>query len=104
MNVACDGPSGRGSWMGRVIRSQHISNLKYEGYIYQYNDAGVYSRYNYSIAANFKSCLFTVFINGLAVLCQVCFQIFSIFQNSAYSNLLLISQINKKARFFVCFN
>ncbi|EDW2260280.1 hypothetical protein R950_002250 [Salmonella enterica subsp. enterica] len=33
MNVACDGPSGRGPWMGRVIRSQHISNLKYEGYI-----------------------------------------------------------------------
>ncbi|EDQ6483812.1 hypothetical protein EK69_001982 [Salmonella enterica subsp. enterica] len=32
MNVACDGPSGRGPWMGRVIRSQHISNLKYEGY------------------------------------------------------------------------
>ncbi|EEI9652608.1 hypothetical protein CS210_004119, partial [Salmonella enterica subsp. enterica serovar Putten] len=28
----CDGPSGRGPWMGRVIRSQHISNLKYEGY------------------------------------------------------------------------
>ncbi|EAO2754934.1 hypothetical protein CR829_12055 [Salmonella enterica] len=28
---ACDGPSGRGPWMGRVIRSQHISNLKYEG-------------------------------------------------------------------------
>ncbi|EAA7949915.1 hypothetical protein CB082_13775 [Salmonella enterica subsp. enterica serovar Altona] len=35
MNVACDGPSGRGPWMGRVIRSQHISNLKYEGYINQ---------------------------------------------------------------------
>ncbi|EAA9274436.1 hypothetical protein DRU43_21380 [Salmonella enterica subsp. enterica] len=33
MNVACDGPSGRGPWMGRVIRSQHISNLKYEGYM-----------------------------------------------------------------------
>ncbi|NGZ47063.1 hypothetical protein GQ465_08345 [Salmonella enterica subsp. enterica serovar Typhi] len=33
LNVACDGPSGRGPWMGRVIRSQHISNLKYEGYI-----------------------------------------------------------------------
>ncbi|EDW9589253.1 hypothetical protein AVA06_004661 [Salmonella enterica subsp. enterica] len=33
MNVACDGPSGRGPWMGRVIRSQHISSLKYEGYI-----------------------------------------------------------------------
>ncbi|EDW2284574.1 hypothetical protein Y618_004152 [Salmonella enterica subsp. enterica] len=33
MNVACDGPSGRGPWMDRVIRSQHISNLKYEGYI-----------------------------------------------------------------------
>ncbi|EDW1642217.1 hypothetical protein EK69_002369 [Salmonella enterica subsp. enterica] len=32
MNVACDGPSGRGPWMGRVIRSQHISDLKYEGY------------------------------------------------------------------------
>ncbi|HAE2393727.1 TPA_asm: hypothetical protein G3279_001326, partial [Salmonella enterica subsp. enterica serovar Heidelberg] len=32
LNVACDGPSGRGPWMGRVIRSQHISNLKYEGY------------------------------------------------------------------------
>ncbi|EDN5139264.1 hypothetical protein XX58_000449 [Salmonella enterica subsp. salamae] len=32
MNVACDDPSGRGPWMGRVIRSQHISNLKYEGY------------------------------------------------------------------------
>ncbi|EEK8571295.1 hypothetical protein G3750_002119 [Salmonella enterica] len=32
MNVACDGPSGRGPWMGRVIRSQHISNLKYEEY------------------------------------------------------------------------
>ncbi|EBW4728379.1 hypothetical protein DPO77_08895 [Salmonella enterica subsp. enterica serovar Stanley] len=31
MNVACDGPSGRGPWMGRVIRSQHISNLRYEG-------------------------------------------------------------------------
>ncbi|EBY6398631.1 hypothetical protein D6S11_21040 [Salmonella enterica subsp. enterica] len=28
---ACDGPSGRGPWMGRVIRSQHISHLKYEG-------------------------------------------------------------------------
>ncbi|EDE2635782.1 hypothetical protein GBH28_18880 [Salmonella enterica subsp. enterica] len=28
---ACDGPSGRGPWMGRVIHSQHISNLKYEG-------------------------------------------------------------------------
>ncbi|EDV4147816.1 hypothetical protein ZJ78_000766 [Salmonella enterica subsp. enterica] len=34
MNVACDGPSGRGPWMGRVIRCQHISNLKYEGYIF----------------------------------------------------------------------
>ncbi|EBU3152296.1 hypothetical protein AHX61_004449 [Salmonella enterica subsp. enterica serovar Albuquerque] len=34
LNVACDGPSGRGPWMGRVIRSQHISNLKYEGYIH----------------------------------------------------------------------
>ncbi|EDR1127048.1 hypothetical protein B4V85_004275, partial [Salmonella enterica subsp. enterica serovar Typhi] len=33
LNVACDGPSGRGPWMGRVIRSQHINNLKYEGYI-----------------------------------------------------------------------
>ncbi|EDW0814903.1 hypothetical protein TL81_000276 [Salmonella enterica subsp. enterica] len=33
MNVACDGPSGRGPWMGRVICSQHISHLKYEGYI-----------------------------------------------------------------------
>ncbi|EDN7239522.1 hypothetical protein DR42_003511 [Salmonella enterica subsp. enterica] len=33
MNVACDGPSGRGPQMGRVIRSQHISNLKHEGYI-----------------------------------------------------------------------
>ncbi|EDW5685232.1 hypothetical protein CHP78_004393, partial [Salmonella enterica subsp. enterica serovar Uganda] len=33
LNVACDGPSGRGPWMDRVIRSQHISNLKYEGYI-----------------------------------------------------------------------
>ncbi|EDW5028834.1 hypothetical protein ATR34_03270 [Salmonella enterica subsp. enterica serovar Litchfield] len=33
MNVACDGPSGRGPWMDRVIRSQHISHLKYEGYI-----------------------------------------------------------------------
>ncbi|EDW9969680.1 hypothetical protein GTS41_003499, partial [Salmonella enterica] len=43
-------------------------------YIYQYNDAGVYSRYNYFIAANFESCLFTFFIYGLAVLCQVCFQ------------------------------
>ncbi|PWD06878.1 hypothetical protein C4813_24255 [Salmonella enterica subsp. enterica serovar Rubislaw] len=32
LNVACDGPSGRGPWMGRVIRSQHISHLKYEGY------------------------------------------------------------------------
>ncbi|EDQ3753222.1 hypothetical protein ACS24_000605 [Salmonella enterica subsp. enterica serovar Thompson] len=31
MNVACDGPSGRSPWMGRVIRSQHISHLKYEG-------------------------------------------------------------------------
>ncbi|EAM2866073.1 hypothetical protein AHS81_20320 [Salmonella enterica] len=28
---ACDGPSGRGPWMGRIIRSQHISHLKYEG-------------------------------------------------------------------------
>ncbi|MIL25510.1 hypothetical protein CBJ07_15530, partial [Salmonella enterica] len=36
LNVACDGPSGRGPWMGRVIRSQHISNLKYEGYITDY--------------------------------------------------------------------
>ncbi|EAX7621308.1 hypothetical protein R950_004359 [Salmonella enterica subsp. enterica] len=36
MNVACDGPSGRGPWMGRVIRSQHISNLKYEGYTYHF--------------------------------------------------------------------
>ncbi|EAR5127571.1 hypothetical protein FGT65_11220, partial [Salmonella enterica subsp. enterica serovar Cerro] len=98
--VACDGPSGQGPWMGRVIRSQHISNLKYEGY----NDAGVDSRYNYPIAANFESCLFAVFIYGLAVLCQVCFQIFSIFQNSACSNLLLISRINKKAIFFICFN
>ncbi|EDT9754204.1 hypothetical protein BGH84_000924 [Salmonella enterica subsp. enterica serovar Oranienburg] len=34
MNVACDGPSGRAPWMGRVIRSQHISNLNYEGYIF----------------------------------------------------------------------
>ncbi|EDV9707709.1 hypothetical protein KX61_003577 [Salmonella enterica subsp. enterica] len=33
MNVACDGPSGRGPWMGRVTRSQYISNLKYDGYI-----------------------------------------------------------------------
>ncbi|ECD5185526.1 hypothetical protein E1395_02415 [Salmonella enterica subsp. enterica serovar Moero] len=33
MNVACYGPSGRGPWMGRVIRSQHISHFKYEGYI-----------------------------------------------------------------------
>ncbi|EAU3074868.1 hypothetical protein D1K32_17990, partial [Salmonella enterica] len=33
LNVACDGPSGRGPWMGRVIRSQHISHFKYEGYI-----------------------------------------------------------------------
>ncbi|EDW2258940.1 hypothetical protein R950_000831 [Salmonella enterica subsp. enterica] len=33
MNVACDGPSGRGPWMGRVIRSQQISDLKYEGYL-----------------------------------------------------------------------
>ncbi|TMW18401.1 hypothetical protein FGX55_08185 [Salmonella enterica subsp. enterica serovar Kentucky] len=33
MNVACDDPSGRGPWMTRVIRSQHISNLKYEGYM-----------------------------------------------------------------------
>ncbi|HAK5850888.1 TPA: hypothetical protein H1U53_002082 [Salmonella enterica] len=81
-------------------RSQHISNSKYEGY----NDAGVDSRYNYPIAANFESCLFAVFIYGLAVLCQVCFQIFSIFQNSACSNLLLISRINKKAIFFICFN
>ncbi|EDP8914396.1 hypothetical protein ABP06_003292 [Salmonella enterica subsp. enterica serovar Chailey] len=32
LNVACDDPSGRGPWMGRVIRSQHISNLKNEGY------------------------------------------------------------------------
>ncbi|EDW5019394.1 hypothetical protein AHX61_001776 [Salmonella enterica subsp. enterica serovar Albuquerque] len=32
MNVSCDGPSGGGPWMGRVIRSQHISHLKYEGY------------------------------------------------------------------------
>ncbi|EDT6760444.1 hypothetical protein AC423_000473 [Salmonella enterica subsp. enterica] len=34
MNVVCDGPSGRGPLMGRVIRSQHISHLKYEGYIF----------------------------------------------------------------------
>ncbi|EAR2293020.1 hypothetical protein EIS89_17980, partial [Salmonella enterica] len=33
LNVACDGPSGRGPWMDRVIRCQHISTLKYEGYI-----------------------------------------------------------------------
>ncbi|CCW75159.1 putative inner membrane protein [Salmonella enterica subsp. enterica serovar Typhimurium str. DT104] len=33
MNVTCDGPSERGPSMGRVIRSQHISNLKYEGYV-----------------------------------------------------------------------
>ncbi|EBQ0746346.1 hypothetical protein AXB21_03445 [Salmonella enterica] len=33
MNVACDGPSGRSPWMGRVISSQHISHFKYEGYI-----------------------------------------------------------------------
>ncbi|EAC0926823.1 hypothetical protein EGM30_16280 [Salmonella enterica subsp. enterica] len=33
MNVACDGPSGRGPWMGQIIRSQYISNLKYEGYM-----------------------------------------------------------------------
>ncbi|ECG1335016.1 hypothetical protein DS259_13200 [Salmonella enterica subsp. indica] len=63
-----------------------------------------YSSYNYSIVANFELCLFTIFIYGLAVLCQVCFQIFGIFQNSACSNLLLISRINKKAIFFVCFN
>ncbi|ECO4421449.1 hypothetical protein FYE99_22970, partial [Salmonella enterica] len=73
MNVACDGPSGQGPWMGRVIRSQHISNLKYEGY----NDAGVDSRYNYPITANFESCLFTIFTHVLAVLCQVCFHTFS---------------------------
>ncbi|EBZ4588781.1 hypothetical protein EBD92_07290 [Salmonella enterica subsp. enterica serovar Hato] len=100
MNVACDGPSGQGPWMGRVIRSQHISNSKYEGY----NDAGVDSRYNYPITANFESCLFTIFPHVLAVLCQVCFHTFSIFQKGACSNLLLISRINKKAIFFVCFN
>ncbi|EBA3326742.1 hypothetical protein FX348_16470, partial [Salmonella enterica] len=62
-------------------------------YVYQYDDAGVYSRCHYSITANFESCLFTVFIYRLTVLCQVCFQIFSVFQNSACSNLLLISRI-----------
>ncbi|HAE4896671.1 TPA_asm: hypothetical protein G4G11_003184, partial [Salmonella enterica subsp. enterica serovar Heidelberg] len=42
-------------------------------YIYQYNDAGIYSRYNHPITANFESFLFTVFTHVLAVLCQVCF-------------------------------
>ncbi|EDQ8522651.1 hypothetical protein FPE07_004023, partial [Salmonella enterica subsp. enterica serovar Braenderup] len=52
-------------------------------YIYQYNDAGIYSRYNYPITANFESCLFTVFTHVLAVLCQVCFHTLSIFQKGA---------------------
>ncbi|EHJ3539932.1 hypothetical protein J9P77_001154, partial [Salmonella enterica] len=73
---------------------------KYEGY----NDAGVDSRYNYPITANFESFLFTVFTHVLAVLCQVCFHTLSIFLKGACSNLLLISRINKKAIFFVCFN
>ncbi|KYJ21269.1 hypothetical protein AIZ02_14305 [Salmonella enterica subsp. enterica serovar Typhimurium] len=53
---------------------------------------------------NFESFLFTVFTHVLAVLCQVCFHTLSIFQKGACSNLLLISRINKKAIFFVCFN
>ncbi|ABX65569.1 hypothetical protein SPAB_00126 [Salmonella enterica subsp. enterica serovar Paratyphi B str. SPB7] len=36
-------------------------------------------------------------------MCQVCFHTLSIFQKGACSNLLLISRINKKAIFFVCF-
>lgn len=71
-------------------------------YIYQYNDAGIYSRYNHPITANFESFLFTVFTHVLAVLCQVCFHTLSIFQKGACSNLLLISRINKK-RYFCLF-
>ncbi|EDS6040839.1 hypothetical protein ZL39_004104 [Salmonella enterica subsp. enterica] len=46
MNVACDGPSGRGPWMGRVIRSQHISHLKYEGHKQLNGKLQIYCRQN----------------------------------------------------------